>query len=409
VRIIKFFLVLITIVGLGFWSFTKYLDLSEKIKLSRFNLIKDELGQNIIGSNIYPQELSILDNKFKVEYTFSPELNSYIKKLLKRYRSDYSAIVVIDNETGGILSAVGYEKKTHSFNNSIVFSGTHPSASLFKIVTSASLLKSPNVDDKTSFRYRGRKSTLYKYQLSSKRTKWDRKTSLKQAFATSNNVVFGKAAINHLTPDDIYKMANAFGFNTRLMEEIALEQSKFNLPQGDYHLAELATGFNKETLISPIHGALLSLVVANEGIFTYPRMVSRIYDVKNKETIWLNSPRSHRVLDEDVSRDLREMMKMTVKRGTARGGFKNLSRFLKQNLNIGGKTGSITGGNPFGKRDWITIFAKPKLQGLGKGISVCVMNINVKKWYVKSSFLAKKVVDYYYRKVNPLARRVANF
>jgi membrane peptidoglycan carboxypeptidase len=405
-RVVKFFLVLISIIGLGFWSFTKYQDLNAKIHLSRLNLIKDELGLNIIESNNYPKELNLLDENFQVEYTFDLKLNEYIKKLLKRYRSDYSAIIVLDNETGAILSAVGYEKKNHSFNNNIIFSGTHPSASLFKIVTSASLLENPNIEDKTSFRYRGKRSTLYKYQLGPKRTRWDRRTSLKRAFATSNNVVFGKAAINNLTPEGIYKTANDFGFNSRLMEEIALPKSQFNLPQGNYHMAELATGFNKETLINPIHGALLSLVVANGGILTYPRLVSKIYDVENAKTIFLNNPRGRRVLKEDVSKDLKEMMKMTVKRGTARGGFRRLNSYLKKNLDIGAKTGSITGGDPHGKRDWITVFATPRLESGGKGISICVMNINVKKWYVKSSFLAKKVIDYYYRKVKPLARAV---
>lgn len=405
-KTVKLTLIFLFLLGLGTWTYNKFKEIDQEIKVGRFKVIKDQLSENIIGSDHYPLELNILDERFKVDYTISDELDDYVRRLLKRYRSDYSTIIVIDNESGAILSAVGYEKKTHSFNNKLVFSADHPSASLFKIVTSASLLESPEIEEKTRFRYRGRKSTLYKYQLKNKRTKWDRRTSLKRAFATSNNVVFGKAAINNLTADSIYKTAMDFGFNANLMQEVPLVRSKFNRPTGNYHMAELATGFNRETLISPIHGAILSSVVANEGVLTYPRIVSRIYDMKNKETIWANGPRAHRVINLQVSKDLEKMMKMTIKRGTARSGFKNLNRFLKKNLSIGGKTGSITGGSPFGKRDWITVFARPKLKSLGRGISVCVMNINVKKWYVKSSFLAKKVIDYYYRKVSPLAHRV---
>ncbi|RLA64248.1 MAG: hypothetical protein DRQ88_05125 [Epsilonproteobacteria bacterium] len=405
-KLVKLTFIILLFFGLGFWTYNKYQEIDREIKIGRFKIIKDELSENIIGKGQFPKTLKILEEQFKVDYTLNFELDGYIRKLLKRYRSDYSAIIVLDNESGAILSAVGYEKKTHSFNNKIVFSGSHPSASLFKIITSASLLERPNIKDETSFRYRGKRSTLYKYQLRNRRTRWDRKTSLKRAFARSNNVVFGRAAINHLTSEGIYKKAIDFGFNSKLMEEIPLSISKFNRPKDNYHMAELATGFNKETLISPIHGALLSSVVANEGVLTYPRIVSRIYDIKKRETIWNNIPKVHRVLKAQVSRDLEEMMKMTIKGGTARGGFRNLNRFLKKNLFIGGKTGSITGGDPFGKRDWITVFARPKLKSLGKGISICVMNINVKKWYVKSSFLAKKVIDYYYRKISPLARRV---
>ena len=80
---------------------------------------------------------------------------------------------------------------------------------------------------------------------------------------------------------------------------------------------------------------------------------------------------------------------------------------MKKKLIIGGKTGSITGGVPNGKRDWLTVFAMPKNPLYGKGISVAVMNINVKKWYVRSTFLAKKVIEFYYKKILPLRNKPA--
>ena len=64
-----------------------------------------------------------------------------------------------------------------------------------------------------------------------------------------------------------------------------------------------------------------------------------------------------------------------------------------KNIEVAGKTGSITGGVPYGKRDWFVSFAKRKGQEEDSGISVCIMIVNVKKWYVKSTFLAKKIID----------------
>ena len=34
------------------------------------------------------------------------------------------------------------------------------------------------------------------------------------------------------------------------------------------------------------------------------------------------------------------------------------------------------------------------------------MNVNVKKWHVKSTMLAKNVIEYYYKNINPIALNV---
>ena len=75
---------------------------------------------------------------------------------------------------------------------------------------------------------------------------------------------------------------------------------------------------------------------------------------------------------------------------------------MKKKLSIGAKTGSITGGFPEGKREWVTAFATPKDERKGKGISIAVVNILNKKWYVRSSYIAKKVIEYYFSKIDKI-------
>ena len=103
-----------------------------------------------------------------------------------------------------------------------------------------------------------------------------------------------------------------------------------------------------------------------------------------------------RVISKEAAVQLSGMMKQTVKSGTARGAFRPWKMKRIKNIEVGGKTGSITGGIPYGKRDWFVSYARPKDLKSDKGISVCVMIVNVKKWYVKSTFLAKKIIQYYY-------------
>ncbi|MCY4524001.1 MAG: hypothetical protein OXB84_04610, partial [Halobacteriovoraceae bacterium] len=106
--------------------------------------------------------------------------------------------------------------------------------------------------------------------------------------------------------------------------------------------------------------------------------------------------RPYKVLSMSSAIRLKRMMKETLRRGTAKSIFRKIDAKLKKNLELGGKTGSITGGEPFGKRDWFIMYAIPK-EGDDLGISIAVMNINVKKWFVKSAHLALKVVEKYYQ------------
>lgn len=366
--------------------------------------VKSEIGDHFgPGKLKLPHDIKFEDDLFEVEYTFNDELTSYVRKLLRRHRPDYTSVVIIDNNNGNILTAIGHQREGNKPADVLPFTSTHPSASLFKVITSAALVEDADVKNKTVFTYRGRGTTLYKYQLKNKKTRWTRKQSFKNAFAFSNNVVFGKAAINHISGEELFDMARKFGFNEELMVDVDLSKSRFVHPRSDYHLAELASGFNKETLISPIHGALIASVVANDGELVYPRMVLNVKNKSTKELIWNNEVRSKKVYSKETADYLESLMEYTANKGTARILERKLPRKMRRDLIVGAKTGSLTGGIPYGKRDWVTTFAKPASSAeKDKGISICVMIVNKKKWYVKSTFLANKIINYYYKKIDPV-------
>ncbi|MGK0366987.1 MAG: peptidoglycan glycosyltransferase, partial [Thermoproteota archaeon] len=162
-----------------------------------------------------------------------------------------------------------------------------------------------------------------------------------------------------------------------------------------YNLAEVACGFNRTTMISPIHAAVMSSIIANKGVLKKHHFLKDIKNQKN-EKVWSFQGTNKRILSVDSAQKVSQMMELTVKRGTARRVFRTMKRRIRKKLIIGGKTGTITGGLPAGKRDWFTVYAKPKDKQSG-GISVAVMIVNLNKWYVKSTFLAKKIIEYYYQ------------
>lgn len=393
-RVVFSFLLLI--IGVGYVSFLGVLNYnkmqlkerSERLK----KYVRTHISRSLIENKKLSPKLDFEDSKYSVSYTLDLDLQEELEKLLKRYPSDYTSVVVVDNNTGAILAAAGVKKKGREIGYALPFSSTHPSASLFKLITSADLLENNDLYPDKIYSYRGRGTTLYKYQLKDSVSRWTREMTLKRAFALSNNVIFGKAAIRDSSAQSIFKMATKFGFNKSLMEDFDLGVSRISMPDTQYNLAELASGFNRDTQVSPVHAALMAQVIANKGIMKKPFLVDSIsgegtlYSPKKKET---------RVISVDTAIDLKSMMEEVVAKGTAKRIIRGrVGRKLKKKFVLGAKTGSITGGLPYGKRDWLTLFAQPK-EGDSKGISVSIMNINKKRWYYKSTFIARELLNRY--------------
>lgn len=386
------------------YAYTTWNEIKEKNKeLARQQTIESVRQQINAAFNIdgllWPETVSVGHQVYNIEYTINQELTEYVKVLLGHFRSDYSTIVVIDNETGAILSAVGHDRKSNQFNKTMPFSSTHPAASLIKIVATADLLERAQVSSDDYFRHQGRGTTLFRSQLENYQV--GRRVSFSRAFAFSNNVVFGQAAILRSSGPNLFEMANRFGFNRSLMPKINLSESKISIATSDFNLAELASGFNRETMISPVHATLLSTIVANNGKMVRPHLVRRI-ESSTGEPLWEVELKEDLILNEQTVEQLQFMMEKTVDTGTARGHFRTMRHGLRPHLRIGGKTGTITGGVPYGRRDWFSAYAIPVDERFGAGISVVAMNINLERWYVRSTHLAKRVIEYYYGNVFPL-------
>lgn len=358
--------------------------------------------KNIIGKHQTWDELIDYDSaKYKPNYTFNPDLEEFIKRQLALYRPDFTSVVVLDNESGHILAAVDYARVKNVFGRDLAFTTTHPAASIFKIITASDLLENTHIKTDTEFHFTGRSTTLYRSQLKEPANRrWIRSLDLQKAFATSNNVIFGRTAIENLTPAGLKRMAEKFGFNKRILEGVNLAPSIFNMAQDQYNLAEFSSGLNTQTVMSPVHGAVIGSVVANAGLFRYPVVIKSLEGIQDKKVIFPPIKKDEQVLTPQSSEDLRTLFMATVTQGTARSSFRR-SQYLLNKLEIGGKTGSITGGEPRGKRDWFVSYAKSLEDKSDKGISICVMIVNQKKWYIKSPLLAKNIMEYYYSTLHP--------
>lgn len=388
---------------LTYFKVEDHLETQRREEISRIkNYVRGSVSQLMTHESVFPKTLVYDDKKIKLEYTIDKSFQNRLEKILKRYPSDYTAVVVIDNATGALMAVAGVERETREINYGLPFTSTHPSASLFKIVTTADLLENADVDPSTKFSYRGRGTTLYKYQLKNKISRWTRWLSFKKAFAFSNNVIFGKAAITKTNGQSIFKTAFKFGFNKDLMTDFNLGPSQFIMPESQYQLAEMASGFNKKTVISPVHAATMVSVVANDGLFRNPKILKKV-EIQGQELSYEGWEKV--ILSPETSKEMAKMMEFTTVKGTARAITRGRDgRKINSHFTLGAKTGSITGGIPYGKRDWLAFYAKPNKESPyfeeeKNGISVAIMNVNGKKWYYKSSFLAKQVIKAYMKEL----------
>lgn len=309
---------------------------------------------------------------YLAETSIDSELQSYLKQNLDIRHSLYIGIVALELGSGRVLAMVSFDKQQPQANTCVA--GKFPAASIFKIVTAAAAIEDARLKPNSSLKYNGRKRTLYKSQIKDTRNRYTHTISFKESFAQSINPVFGKLGSLTLGKETLEKYGTAFGFNLEIPFEIMVEPSILTISEEPYHWAEIASGFNKETLISPLHGALIGAVAINGGDIPEPTFIDKIYD-ENRQVKYA-APKAvfTQAIDEQASTVLRQLMLTTVVSGTARKAFRGHQKAeVLSKLNIGGKTGSINN-NP--RYDWFVGFAEEKDGDTGMIISVVVAHLD---------------------------------
>ena len=325
---------------------------------------KDEIRYIIDSShisNLDDNSFEIQNNgkRLRVQTSIDPSLQNYLIKKLDRKNSSHIGIVAMDPENGRILSLVGYNKSDPSKNPCL--ESSFPAASIFKIITAAAALEKGNLRLDSKLQYNGGKYTLYKSQLKEKTNKYTNKISLKDAFAKSVNPVFGKLGSLYLGKDELESYARAFGFNRLINFEFFLSPSPIVLTDEPYQWAEIASGFNRQTKMSPLHGALITATIFNQGRLIEPTIVDRIIDEKGVDLYQSQPATIHQAFAPGTSEAMDELMKATIRSGTVRGAFRKYRRDkIISRLEIGGKTGTINNKTDEVKYEWFVGYAQDK-------------------------------------------------
>ncbi len=351
-----------------------------------------------------------------VEYTTHAGLTAEMLKLLHQYKPDYGAFVAVDATTGRVLTLISYAEDQKWVPQNLALRATFPSASVFKVVTAAAAISERKMNAGSIVSFNGRAHTLYKRNIFQDATnRWTTHMTLKDAFARSVNAVFGKLGVFIVGPTELKSYAEKFGFNRKLPSDLPVQEGRAAITEDPWEIAEAASGFTKLNTMSPLQGALIAAAIANEGRLMEPYVVSSLKN-GDGEVVYTGAPKlSNVVIEPQAAAEMKILMGETVSSGTSRGAFRGFKKGALGYVDVGGKTGSLTGNDPEGRYDWFVGYG---ISGEHR-IAVASLVISKEYWKVKSSYLARKAIEVFFqenlgnrtitadRRVASRARRVA--
>ncbi|WP_424946352.1 penicillin-binding transpeptidase domain-containing protein [Candidatus Spongiihabitans sp.] len=386
------------------------------------SLVDTEKGRNwgiteqhiaqVISSSVHqkvlPDSISIpglfgpsgLPAPLKVKYTLDPDLQLEAIRLLKKYNPDYGVFVAISPDTGHILAMADSTRNSHDGANhgNLSLVNTFPAASISKIITAVAALNEHKANGSTVIPFNGKSTSLYKKNVfNHKKTKWTRNFTLDQAFANSVNTIFGRLGAIELGGETMLEYAYRLGFNGRFASDILFENGRIEIDQNDpWQVAEMASGYTTNNTLSPLHAAILATTALNGGKVVAPVIVASLIGPYGIPLYVHEQPALSVVMSDSSSKQLKKMMQTTITQGSARTSFRGFHKGAMANVNVGGKTGSLTGFKPRGKYDWFVGFGENGNQK----IAFATLCINKEKWYVKSTRFAREILEFYFAPQN---------
>jgi len=341
---------------------------------------------------------------FIVHYSVDTALQRYGATLLRRYHPKYGAIAVMESATGRVLALVSYTHEGEPYLGRDLYARSlFPAASVFKIVSAAGAMEKGRLTPDSELRYSGRNYTLYNSQLAGTLRDY-RTVTLQHAFAHSINPVFGRIGINVLGRDGLLEYAARFGFGLETPFELAVDTALLGPCDSAYAQAEVACGFNQQTRMSPLFGALLACAVSENGTMPAPHVVDSIIDMREWRRVYRAESQAWRAAVRPVTAaNLARMMQEVVRAGTARESFgivKNTRAF--DGFRCGGKTGSVDR-DGVGRVDWFVGFAAHPSDP-ERRLAAGIVTVHGAQWTVHSSYLAAEM---FRLRIRALARHEA--
>ncbi|MCW7753672.1 penicillin-binding transpeptidase domain-containing protein [Desulfobotulus sp. H1] len=391
IRILGYFLSLLLVTGLLFYLvsfFTKdrapsvqdareeeTVRLPEQLTDHLIRQALEDMPHSGLLASDFP--LHIMGQPFTVETTLDLGLQARLQRFVLQAETagrgmpELLALVVMEPETGKIRGLAGTRGGAQGGDPSVPFT-VHPAASIFKIVAAVAAMELQGLTPDSPLFFNGDMYTLYKRQMSQQEHRHTNRISFKDAFAQSVNPVFGKLGYHDLKKSGLREYATRFGFSGPAPKgTLPVPQNQIHLSDTPYSWAEIASGFNRRTLISPLHGASIAAAVVSDGRMPPPHIIEKVMDADNRIRYQGYGESVQQAMKKETADAMRVLMNRTVSSGTSSRIFRGQQRDrILKNLEIGGKTGSISNHSRDIRYDWFVGYA---VHPDGRKIVVSVM------------------------------------
>lgn len=328
--------------------------------------------------------------------TLNRALQEAATQALRQARPSRGAVVMLSVSDGRIL-ALSELPAAVPPSQSLVWSAQTPSASLFKLVTTAVLLERAHLQPDHRVCSEGGEHRLEVRHLEAPKQGRVVCSEFAEILAASRNAAYARLVHAHLAPEDLSNYADRFGFNVPLPADVPAEMGRFHPASEPLALARTATGFVGSWL-SALGAAHLAFVLARGGV-SHPIKVlepnsanssSGQADARDAHT----SPdeiTSLRVIAPHTASRLRDMMERVVSHGTAAEAFRDaLGEATTARLKVAGKTGTL--GIDEHTASWFIGFAPSRAPKL----VVAVLLENGTVWHTTAKVIAGNLMREYF-------------
>lgn len=308
------------------------------------------------------------------------------------------AVVVLEPSTGKIIAMVSKpdfdpeeleellaasqdDDTEDSYLVNRALQGLYPPGSTFKILTLLEYYRENKETEDFSYTCTG-SVTVDGYELHCASNKKHGNLSLKTAFAKSCNSAFASIGLS-LDRNRLGKLADSLLFNTELPLEMPYRQSSFTLTEedSDFMTAQTVIG-QGETLVTPMHLAMIMSAIANDGVLMTPYVIERVESVDGTLVEETEPSPCKTLFSSEEAAFLAEYLSAVTESGTA-------SSLGSSSRNIYGKTGTAQTGTDGVIDSWFV----GRVSTEDGDYVICVLKANISEKSENAVSVTKKILN----------------
>jgi len=292
-----------------------------------------------IGNSVDPRDG--YDVISTIDVNIQDVAHNALLKSLEKFEADHGSVVVMETKTGEIkaISNLGRTPKGKYYERlNYAVGESHEPGSTFKLMSIVAALEDKVIDSSTVMDTENGRVKFYDRTVFDSKWGGYGKISAARAFELSSNTAFAKMINNNYknNPEKFLKRLYNMGLNDKLGIEIIGEgEPKFPYP-GDSNwygttLPWMAFGYGVQ--LTPLQTLTFYNAIANDGEMVKPRFIKEVKEWDRTVESFDKEVINSRIASQKTIDQVKEMMKKTVERGTA----KNI---YSPEFSMAGKTGT---------------------------------------------------------------------